>query len=113
MAHARAKFRYAADQGDPDAQFFLDMISELYVLEQTYRDLQLEPDDIRDARKNGRTAQILRDIYTRLQHLRKEGYPPRGELMDKALNYMHTYWKQLTAWRKDGRYDIDNTLAER
>ena len=33
--------------------------------------------------------------------------------MDKALNYMHTYWKQLTAWRKDGRYDIDNTLAER
>lgn len=33
--------------------------------------------------------------------------------MEKAINYMHTYWKQLTAWRKDGRYDIDNTLAER
>ena len=113
MAHARAKFKYAADQGDPDAPFFLDLIGELYALEQTYRDLQLEPDDIRDARKNGRTAQILGDIYSRLQHLRKEGHPPRGELMDKAINYMHTYWKQLTAWRKDGRYDIDNTLAER
>lgn len=33
--------------------------------------------------------------------------------MDKALNYLNNYWKQLTAWRKDGRYDIDNTLAER
>lgn len=113
MAHARAKFKYAADQGEPEAQFFLDLIGELYSLEQTYRDLQLEPDDIKAARKNGRTTRILGDIYSRLQHLRKEGHPPRGELMEKAINYMHTYWKQLTAWRKDGRYDIDNTLAER
>ena len=31
MAHARAKFKYASDQGgDPDAAHFLDCIGELY-----------------------------------------------------------------------------------
>lgn len=113
MAHARAKFVYAAEQGDPDAPYFIERITELYGLEQLYRDLQMEPDDIKAARKNGKTSQILGDMYSRLIHLRKEGHPPRSELMDKALNYLYTYWKQLTAWRKDGRYDIDNTLAER
>lgn len=113
MAHARAKFVYAAEQGDPDAQFFVDLIGELYGLEKLYRELDMESDDIKEARKNGKTSQILGDMYNRLVHLRKEGHPPRSELMDKALNYMFTYWKQLTAWRKDGRYDIDNTLAER
>ena len=113
MAHARAKFKYAADQGDLDALFFLDRIGELYELERTYREMELEPNDIKEARNNGRTAQILGDMYNRLQHLLRSDHPPRGELMDKALNYLHNYWKQLTAWRKDGRYDIDNTLAER
>lgn len=113
MAHARAKFKYAADQGDRDAVFFLDRIGELYELERTYREMGLEPDDIKAARNNGRTVQILGDMYSRLQHLLKTDHPPRGELMDKALNYLNNYWKQLTAWRKDGRYDIDNTLAER
>lgn len=113
MAHARAKFKYAADQGDTEAQYFLDLIGELYGLEKTYRDMELDPEDIKTARNNGRTSQILGDIYNRLVHLRQEGHPPRSELMEKALNYMFSYWKQLTAWRKDGRYDIDNTLAER
>lgn len=113
LAHTRAKFKYAADQGDKEARFFVDKIGELYGLEDLYRQLQLEPEDIEKARNNGKTSEILGDIYNRLVHLRKKGHAPRSELMDKALNYMFTYWKQLTAWRKDGRYDIDNTLAER
>lgn len=113
FAHARAKFKYASDQGDADADWFLDMIGELYNLERIYREMNLEPDAIKAARNNGKTSQILGDMYNKLVSLRKEDHPPRGELMDKALNYLFTYWKQLTAWRKDGRYDIDNTLAER
>lgn len=48
-----------------------------------------------------------------MTYLLKDVHPPRGELMEKALNYLQTFWTQLTAWRNDGRYDIDNTLAER
>lgn len=40
-------------------------------------------------------------------------HPPRGELRDKAVNYLHTFWNQLFACLNDGRYDIDNLIAER
>lgn len=33
--------------------------------------------------------------------------------MNKALNYLHTFWKQLFAYRNHGEYSIDNTVAER
>ena len=40
-------------------------------------------------------------------------HSPRGELMDKAVNYLQVFWKQLFAYLNDGRYDIDNSIAER
>lgn len=59
MAHARAKFKYALEQGnDKDAAFIL-------------------------------------------------------ELIEKALNYMNTFWTQLFAYLNDGSYSIDNSIAER
>lgn len=33
--------------------------------------------------------------------------------MDKAVNYLQTFWKQPFAYLNDGRYDIDNSIAER
>ena len=37
----------------------------------------------------------------------------KGDLMQKAINYMHTFWEQLFRYRNDGNYTIDNSLAER
>ena len=37
----------------------------------------------------------------------------RGDLMQKALNYQNSFWNQLILYLKDGRYNIDNSLAER
>ena len=37
----------------------------------------------------------------------------RGDLMQKALNYLNSFWNQLILYLKDGRYCIDNSLAER
>ena len=37
----------------------------------------------------------------------------RGDLMNKALNYLKSFWNQLILYLKDGRYSIDNSLAER
>lgn len=36
-----------------------------------------------------------------------------GDMMNTALNYMIHGWKDLLNYRHDGRYDIDNTEAER
>ena len=33
--------------------------------------------------------------------------------MHKALHYLNSIWNQLILYLKDGRYSIDNTLAER
>lgn len=33
--------------------------------------------------------------------------------MQKAVNYLKNFWKQLVAYRNDGNYSIDNNLAER
>ncbi|CDF17656.1 uncharacterized protein BN728_02027 [Phocaeicola vulgatus CAG:6] len=33
--------------------------------------------------------------------------------MEKALNYMNTFWTQLFAYLNDGSYSIDNSIAER
>ena len=33
--------------------------------------------------------------------------------MNKALNYLKSFWNQLVLYLKDGRYSIDNSLAER
>ena len=38
---------------------------------------------------------------------------PLSDLMQRALNYLHTFWKQLFAYRNDGEYTIDNLVAER
>ncbi len=38
---------------------------------------------------------------------------PRGDLMEKALNYLNTFRTQLFAYTKDGCYTIDNSIAER
>ncbi len=38
LAHARAKFKYALEQGnDEDAEYFLRLIAMLYELEEEYR----------------------------------------------------------------------------
>lgn len=36
-----------------------------------------------------------------------------SDLMRRSLNYLHTFWKQLFAYRNDGEYTIDNLVAER
>lgn len=35
------------------------------------------------------------------------------ELLKRAVNYLYTFWDQLFAYRKDGNYSIDNSIAER
>ena len=48
-----------------------------------------------------------------LNVLTSEGHPPRGDLMEKAVNYLKSFRNQIFAYLKDGRYSIDNTIAER
>lgn len=114
MAHARAKFFYAWQANkEADAGYILRIIQELYNLEEHYRKLGLSPDEIKKMRNCGRSMELIIMLRSKIESMKNSGHPPRSELLDKAVNYMDDFWKQLFAYRNDGRYTIDNTLAER
>ncbi len=39
-------------------------------------------------------------------------HSPRGNLMEKVLKYLHTFWSQLFVYSKDSSYTINNSIAE-
>jgi len=114
MAHVRAKFKYALDQGlDTRAKFFLEKIAWLYEKERKYKEQGLSAAEIKEARQSKEVEQKINELREKLDfHLYFDKHS-QGELMQKALNYMKTFWKQLFRYRNDGNYTIDNSLAER
>ena len=114
LAHARAKFKYAQEQGkDADAEYFISNIGRLYDLEEQYRLKHLTPQQIQRERQGEQTTKIIQRIRQRLDKLLADSSGMRGDLMNKALNYLKSFWNQLILYVKDGRYSIDNSLAER
>lgn len=114
LAHARAKFVYAYGQGgDPDAKYLIDCFGELYRLEDTYKLSGFSALEITRCRQSLQSREIIGRIRSKLDVLLSPTYSPRGKLMDKAVNYLQVFWKQLFAYLNDGRYDIYNSIAER
>lgn len=114
LAHARAKFVYAYEQGgDLNAKQMLEYIGWLYGQEDSYRQSGLTAEEVTRQRNSLRTKEVIGRMRSFLNVLTSEGHPPRGDLMEKAVNYLKNFWNQLFAYLKDGRYSIDNTIAER
>lgn len=114
MAHARANFKYALERGDDkDAAFILELIGELYKQECEYEEGKLSAEQIKLCRNNLKTKDIIIKLRSKLDALLSENHPPRGELMEKALSYMNTFWFQLFAYLNEGSYSINNSIAER
>lgn len=114
MAHARAKFVYAYEQGgDLNAKRMLEYIGWLYGEEECYRLSGLSSEEITQRRNSLRTKEIIGRMRSFLNVLTSEEHPPRGDLMEKAVNYLKKFWNQIFAYLKDGRYSIDNSIAER
>ena len=113
LKDARAKFKYAFDQGSPQARIFLEQIAKLYGMEDTYRRKKLTADEIYRRRNSKETTEIIDRIRTELYDLLANPDESRSELMSKALNYLKNFWNQIFAYRNDGEYSIDNMAAER
>ena len=114
LAHARAKFKYALEQGnDEEAEYFLRVIAILYEMEKEYRLKHLTPEQIRQERQGAKTTKIIQQLRQRLDKLLADTSGMRGNLMQGALTYLNKFWDQFFLYLKDGRYNIDNSLAER
>ena len=113
LAHARAKFKYAYEQGCEQARFFLEKMGMLYKLEESYRKDNLTPEQVQTRRNDAETESIIESMRNEMFDLLVQSKENLSDLMNKALNYLHTLWKQLFAYRNRGEYTIDNTAAER
>ena len=70
LAHARAKFKYALEQGkDEEAEYFIRNIGRLYDLEEQYRLRHLTPEQIQQERQGEQTTKIIQKIRQRLDKL--------------------------------------------
>ena len=113
LAHARAKFKYAYDQGSLQVRIFLELIANLYGMEDTYRREELTADEIYRRRNSKETTEIIDKIRTELYVLLANPDESRSELMSKAFNYLKNFWTQILVYRNDGEYSIDNLPTER
>lgn len=113
MAHVRAKFKYAAEiEHDVNARKFLEYIGRLYALEKRYLELKLSPEEIRRRRNSTETTEIIIEMRSLLDFMKSGNAPRYGSLMEKAVSYLDHFWNQVFLYRKDGKYTIDNSLAE-
>ena len=60
-------------------------------------------------RQGGKTGKIISQIRQRLDKLLADSSGMRGDLMQKALNYLKSFWDQFILYLKDGRYSIDRS----
>lgn len=113
LAHARAKFKYALEQGCEKAGYFLKRIGNLYAREDEYRRQGLDAEAIMKRRNDADSSRWISEMWNELYELLAQPEASMSELMRKALNYLRTFWKQLFRYRDDGEYTIDNLAAER
>lgn len=113
MAHVRAKFQKALLQGkDEQARLFMEWIGKLYDLERGYIKDHLPPDEIKRLRNGLETTEIIGSIWMELTRL-LDAPLPKSDLLTTALHYLKNAWTPVMAYRHDGRYCIDNSIAER
>lgn len=111
MAHARAKFMYALQQGHyKQVEKMLRLIEKLYDIE---RQIKGKPWEKILAVRREKSEGIKKEIRKELDYLKCQLRLPSDNLLTKAVNYMDTFWKQIFLYLKDGRYTIDNLAAER
>lgn len=114
MAHAHVKFKKAHNLGkDASAIRFIELIERLYELERSYKAGGYTARQIYEARQSAETSDIERRLRALLtEELDKEN-PKRSYYMEQVLSYFDHFKDGLFLYRRDGRYPIDNNLAER
>lgn len=114
LAHARAKFVKASEQAcDKNADIFIKYIEDLYNLERQYTKDGLTDEERGKQRQSLETKGILINLRTHLSIEKAKDPATVTPYLQKALNYLDTFWTNIFAYTKDGSYPIDNNAAER
>lgn len=108
-AHARRKYTEALKEDKARAEYALTQIGMLYDVERRADQESLSYDERAELR-----SRLSYPIMRAFEKWIVREYPkvlPRGRI-GKALSYTHKIYNRLTRYHLDGRYRIDNNLAE-
>lgn len=106
-AHARRKFKTAAERFPEESQYFVDMYKKIYRLEK-----------IAQARPPDRVVRVRRYMKSLFEQMKNNamqqvsGYSSKSSI-GKAMNYFLKNYDQLTLFIDHGFLPIDNNLQER
>lgn len=117
LAHIRTKFvDWLTVAPDDDAAEMLRDFNTLFSLERYHKKRELTPELIQQARIGEDSMEVLARIANRLDGLEKRVDDDAGNIPkvgERAINYMRSLWASVLKWSRDGRYSLDNNLAER
>ena len=108
-AHARRKFVEALDEDKKHASEALVYIGRLYGIETEMQDAGLDPESIRNRRKE-ESYKIIQEFENWMNSV-SGCFTPKSR-MGKALVYTYTLLPRLSRYVLDGRYNIDNNGVE-
>lgn len=108
-AHIRRKFEHALADDPQRAEYALRVIGQLYALERRMKEQGLPPDEIKVIRE--KDAYPLIREFERWVEETANAVTPQSAL-GKAVRYAYTLYPRLSRYVTDGRYRIDNNLAE-
>lgn len=109
MAHARRKFYDALQNDAPRAEHALSLFQQLYAIERTIKDEQLNPADTLELRQQKSVP-----ILAALQQWMTAEYPkvlPKSPI-GKAIAYCLPRWQKLSLYATNPILNIDNNPVE-
>lgn len=106
-AHVRRKFEQALDNDPARASFALGIIQRMYDIERECRQQNLSPEKVYIIRQ-----QRSRPLTEALHKWLMENRSDKRSSMDKAIAYTLGIYPRLCRYLDDGRYLIDNNMAE-
>jgi len=108
-AHARRKFSESLPEDKTGAEYALAQIAKLYQVEDMATDQDLDYEQRAELRKR-LAYPIMRAFEKWIEANHPKALP--GGRMSKALAYTHGLFMRLSRYHLDGRYFLDNNLAE-
>ena len=109
MAHARRKFEHAKDNDPGRSKEALFMFQQLYDIERTIREDNLNNDQVKQFRQKESLP-----ILSKLEDWLKENIDqvlPKSAI-GEAIAYTLKLWPRLVSYTEQGRFQIDNNLIE-
>ena len=109
MAHARRKFEKAKENDFKRAEYILERIKQLYMIEREAREKGLSFDQRKELREE-QSFPVLKEMEKWMKEQLPDVLPKSS--IGQAIAYTLGLWPRLTRYTQYGQVEIDNNLVE-